>query len=61
MLPLLAPPAPVTVNALRIPSPAMPGLHAVSYVPGSVSSALSSRVMPGVRFYTSLTTRPPAA
>ena len=51
---------PVTVKAARMPSPTIPGLHAVWKVPGSVTSTLSSRVRPGVMFSTSLTMRSPA-
>ena len=43
-----------------MPSPTIPGLHAVWKVPGSVTSTLSSRVRPGVMFSTSLTMRSPA-
>jgi hypothetical protein len=51
---------PVTVNGARMPSPTMPGLHAVVKVPGSVISTLSSRLRPGAMFSTSATIRSPA-
>lgn len=46
----------VTVNLPRMPSPTMPGLHAVAYVPGSDTFTLIVREVPGPMPSTSLTT-----
>ncbi|GEM_PF-4915481 len=54
-----APSPAVTVNSWRIPSPTIPGLHAVEYVPWGAET-VSVRFSPGAMFSTSPTMRSPS-
>jgi iron uptake system EfeUOB component EfeO/EfeM len=56
----LAMPESVTVKSPRMPSPSMPGLHAVTYSPGAAVTT-SSRVRPGPMFSTSPTICSPSS